>query len=277
MLRRNVQTNMKLTSQAAANLADSLIANCLPVWFPRVCTVRYMATLGMHSVTASWNHCQGTLQLLSLFVIMFGILDAQGRPESPLMRALDTDHDGVISAAEMEHAAAALAPLDTNHDGALDQSEVRPARRASGAASSEFVQTLMAFDRDHDGKISKSELPERMQPMLERGDANHDGFLTADEIQKLAEAQQPPEGGAGPGGRGEGFGGPGRGTRGDPLFAALDTDHDGVLSAKEIAGASAALKQLDRNGDGQLTPDEFRPQFGPGPRREMPPRDQIIL
>ena len=45
---------------------------------------------------------------------------------------------------------------------------------------------------------------------------------------------------------------------------ALDTNHDGILSADEIANASASLKKLDRNGDGQLTEDELRPPPHPG-------------
>ncbi len=34
---------------------------------------------------------------------------------------------------------------------------------------------------------------------------------------------------------------------------ALDTNHDGELSAEEIANAPASLKKLDKNGDGKLT------------------------
>ena len=74
-------------------------------------------------------------------------------------------------------------------------------------------------------------------------------------------AQEP--GGAG-GPRG-GFGGPGgRGgmIRFSPILSALDADNDGVISAAELANAPAALKTLDKNGDGQLTEDELRPQFG---------------
>ncbi|HXY36222.1 MAG TPA: hypothetical protein VEI07_18440, partial [Planctomycetaceae bacterium] len=50
----------------------------------------------------------------------------------------------------------------------------------------------------------------------------------------------------------------------NPLMEALDTNHDGELSAEEIANAPAALKKLDKNGDGKLTEDELRPQGGPG-------------
>ncbi|HEX5398327.1 MAG TPA: hypothetical protein VFY06_04690 [Verrucomicrobiae bacterium] len=80
------------------------------------------------------------------------------------------------------------------------------------------------------------------------------------------------------------FGGPGgpamRGQRPPPpaIVAALDANHDGVIDETEIANASAALKSLDKNGDGKLTPDEFMgprprrggPGFGPGGQRRGP-------
>jgi hypothetical protein len=66
-----------------------------------------------------------------------------------------------------------------------------------------------------------------------------------------------------------------------PIIAALDANHDGVIDADEIANASNALKTLDKNGDGKLTPDELRPprpqggqqggQDGNGPEGERPP------
>jgi hypothetical protein len=72
--------------------------------------------------------------------------------------------------------------------------------------------------------------------------------------------QQPGDGGQG------GPGGPGgpRGHRPPPIaiINALDANHDGIIDALEIANASAALKTLDKNNDGQLTPDEV---IGPRP------------
>jgi hypothetical protein len=52
-----------------------------------------------------------------------------------------------------------------------------------------------------------------------------------------------------------------------PIIAALDTDGDGVISADEIEKAAASLRKLDKNGDGQLTPDEYRPK---PPKRDGP-------
>ncbi len=43
----------------------------------------------------------------------------------------------------------------------------------------------------------------------------------------------------------------------DPIFAALDRDHNERLGARELAGATARLLTFDTNSDGQLTPDEL--------------------
>jgi collagen type III alpha len=73
---------------------------------------------------------------------------------------------------------------------------------------------------------------------------------------------------------GRGFRGPGEeGGRGrfrgpggppNPLFAAIDTDSDGVISARELRKAAAAIKSLDADGDGSITLAEASPQRGPG-------------
>ncbi len=61
----------------------------------------------------------------------------------------------------------------------------------------------------------------------------------------------------------------------NPLMHIFDTNHDGVISADEIANAPAALKALDKNGDGQLTADELRPPRGPkGDKGKKPNGDQ---
>jgi len=69
-------------------------------------------------------------------------------------------------------------------------------------------------------------------------------------------------------------GGPEGGRRPPPrIIAALDLNHDGVISADEIAKAPESLKKLDKNGDGQLTPDELRPPRPPGgPRQNEAPK-----
>jgi hypothetical protein len=76
--------------------------------------------------------------------------------------------------------------------------------------------------------------------------------------------------------------GPGAPRLAPPIIAALDVNKDGRIDANEIANAANALKTLDKNRDGELTPDEFglpRPsgqRGGPrgGPGQPLPPREQ---
>src|ERR1017187_4834649 len=49
-------------------------------------------------------------------------------PPSPLVEALDVNHDGVIDSNEIANASAALLTLDKNHDGKLTADEFRPPR-----------------------------------------------------------------------------------------------------------------------------------------------------
>ena len=87
-----------------------------------------------------------------------------------------------------------------------------------------------------------------------------------------------PAGGPPAGGPSGESGGPGRGGHRPPpppIIAALDVNKDHVISAEEIANAPAALAKLDKNGDGQLTPDELRPprpaDAPEPPQGEQPP------
>jgi Ca2+-binding EF-hand superfamily protein len=135
---------------------------------------------------------------------------------SPIMQALDADGDGELSAKEIENATAALKTLDKDNDGKLTREELRPAPGGRGpgqgpvaAMAQQMVAQLMTFDKNSDGKLSKDELPERMQPLVERADANKDGFVDRAELTTFAEqaARQ------GPGNSGPDGGGPRRGPR----------------------------------------------------------------
>jgi Ca2+-binding EF-hand superfamily protein len=212
----------------------------------------------------------------------------RGFPPNLLVTTLDSDHDGPISAVEISNAPAALRALDKNHDGKLTPDETRGPmgfgrggrgpeggeRREGGGngedSVEETVKSLMAFDANGDGKLQKSEVPERMQGIFDRGDADKDGILTADELRTMARAQSQQSAARGRGGEGEREGRGGRGPGGpfiDPVFAALDTNHDNEIDSAEIDRAPTALKALDKNQDGVLSQDEVRPNF---PGRGMP-------
>ncbi|MEO8483310.1 MAG: hypothetical protein ABI634_13945 [Acidobacteriota bacterium] len=206
-----------------------------------------------------------------------------------LFMALDRDGTPGLSDAEMSNAPAVLKALDKNGDGALtpdelpafgrggrgDESRGRGGRgdepgETQPTSADDLATTLMAFDRNNDGKLTRAEVPERFQGLFDRADSNKDGQLTPEELKQSA-ASQPPS--SQRGGRDEGEGGPrGReGRRGggpfggpDPLVSAIDLDRDGRLSSDELATLPTALRRFDRNGDGVVALDEISAGFGRG-------------
>lgn len=119
---------------------------------------------------------------------------------------------------------------------------------------------LALFDTDHDGVLSADEI-QTAADALGQLDQNGDGQITRDEMRPprpegddqppaLDEPGKPPQGKRPP----------------PPLIAALDADKDGTISAEELEAAPESLKELDKNGDGELSPEEFL--HGPPPPRE---------
>ncbi len=208
-------------------------------------------------------------RLATVLFAAAAISSAQPGPprQSPIIAAVDTDHDGTVSAGELSGAARALATLDKNHDGQLTEDEIRPQfgggrgggeRRGPEDGGGDLLKTLMALDANSDGQLSKSEVPERMQGLFTRGDKNSDGVLSAEELKALAGSQRRPEG---------------EGPPMDSIRAALDTDRDGTISAAELSAAPTALAKLDRNGDGMVSGDEVRPMRGGGMRGRGNPEE----
>ena len=117
------------------------------------------------------------------------------------MLALDTDGDGELSAKEIENATASLKTLDKDKNGKLTENELRPdfdRGRGPGMGGEAIITQLMAFDKNGDGKLSKAEIPQRLQGLLERADTNKDDVLDRDELTKLARQRSPRNGGPGP-------------------------------------------------------------------------------
>jgi hypothetical protein len=119
---------------------------------------------------------------------------------------------------------------------------------------------MQALDADNDGEISDEEISKSAESLAAL-DQNKDGKISPEELRP----KQP--GGPGPQNSGPGTAGaPKRGMRPPPIVDALDADRDGRISADEMEKATAALKSLDKNQDGELTGNEmFFPPQGPPP------------
>lgn len=120
----------------------------------------------------------------------------------PIVRALDADKDGTLSAFELANATTALKALDTNNDGTIAAEELRPARPADAptppagapqrpAPSADQPRPvdpiMLALDADGNGSLSAAEIANATKSLLAL-DANKDGALSPDEYRPL-----PPE------------------------------------------------------------------------------------
>src|SRR3954471_11847592 len=91
------------------------------------------------------------------------------------------------------------------------------------------AQKHQKMDTDGDGKISRAEW-KGPADMFDKLDANHDGYITADERP-----------------RGRGFD-----------MTKMDTNHDGKISKDEWKGRPQMFDRLDSNHDGFITNDEMK-------------------
>ena len=113
---------------------------------------------------------------------------------------------------------------------------------------------LALFDTDRDGTLSAEEIQDAAEA-LGKLDRNNDGEITREEMRPPAPPEgKPPHGHRPP----------------PPIIAALDADKNETISAEELEGAPESLKQLDKNEDGELSPEEIHPH-GPPPRRPQGP------
>ncbi len=193
----------------------------------------------------------------------------------PVMAALDADQNGEISSDEIAKATQALKALDKNSDGKLTIEEIRPkmdgmmhgGRRPDGggfgfgsseaangvpssASPSDKIDKIMDLDRNGDGRIAKEELPESAQRMLGKADADSDGYLTRDEIEKVADTL-PPLGAMGQGGNGGSGSAGARGRFGEGMGMGMGMFADGPAAMID------RLFRLDADKDGKLTREEL--------------------
>lgn len=111
---------------------------------------------------------------------------------NPVLRALDTDRDLILTKWEIDAAPERLRKIDWNHDGKLSADEcgftLRPSPRIPPQVFEQMRARYMrlnpvlnALDADHDLEISPAEI-ENSAAALRSLDRNRDGSLTAEEV-----------------------------------------------------------------------------------------------
>jgi hypothetical protein len=116
-----------------------------------------------------------------------------------------------------------------------------PPHRKQEAPYHPATDILLAYDANHDGTITRAELEAGLRADFAKADYKHLGKLDEEEAravnqQRLATDQ----------------------STASPL---VDWNHDGFIDFAEFAANARSLfDQMDRNGDGKLTPEEIHPQ-----------------
>jgi len=143
--------------------------------------------------------------------------------------------------AKYEHSDAGFKAADTDGDGSLSPAEFLAHCKAVDVGAEDGARLLKEVDTDGDGKISEAEYKNALG-------------VTLDELKKRARDE---------------FGAP------DKSFPAFDTSGDGQIDAEEWKAAceklgipegraADLLKEVDQDGDGQVSEKEFRAIMGMG-------------
>jgi Ca2+-binding EF-hand superfamily protein len=106
------------------------------------------------------------------------------------------------------------------------------------------------LDKNKDKKISRDEASQIPPQMFDRIDTNHDGFIDEEEWNAMRNRF---------GGGGGGMGGGPR--TGESLTKLLDANADGKVSRDEFAKILSLFDILDKDHNGELSPDELNGFF----------------
>jgi Ca2+-binding EF-hand superfamily protein len=210
---------------------------------------------------------------------------------------MDTDGDGLVSV--KEHAAGAKAMferMDANHDGNVTAAEMDAAhammmKRVGGMHGAHPMPgkgmgpgmpaggMMGMMDSNRDGAITAQEHAAHAKAMFERMDADRDGKVTAGELtvghETMTKEVRIVHRGPGMPGMGmdsEMGAGMGSGMSSADRISKMDRNGDGRLSAAEhAAGAQAMFNAADTNKDGKLSTAERMAHHGAMMKHGMHP------
>lgn len=120
----------------------------------------------------------------------------------------------------------------------------------TGTASG--IKQLLRYDANKDGTLTRAEMEVGLKADFEALDKDHSGTLTASEASIENQRRYKEDG---------------------PQYSPLiDWNQDGVIDFNEFANTARSLfDELDRNHDGELSPDELKTPRGPALEEQKKP------
>ncbi len=217
-----------------------------------------------------------------LFLLTAGLLadEPAGLHPEEVFQQLDKNHDGFLNAAEIPSAqqrffARLVRLADDDQDGRLNEDEfiaghepddgpglpVTGLGGSGGRRPGNPQQRFQMLDRNKDGKVSRSEVPQfakdRLEPLFERLGKDE---LTLEDFQR-GQPSEPDKERSAP----------------ERLFAQLDTNEDGKLSSDDQPAGDGKsqlrqiLRRLAKDSSVGLTKAEFLKAYSQKPDVEITP------
>ncbi len=177
------------------------------------------------------------------------------RDPAEMVKRFDKNGDGKLQISELpDHMQAWLGKADADHDGVLSVAELTAARdsfkkewaehRGGFRGKADPSELVKHFDKNSDGKLQVSELPDRMQAWLGKADADHDGVLSIAELTAARDSLIKEH------------------------FARMDKSGDGALTKDEVGERRwARLSAADADGSGSVTLAEMQQAVASGKLR----------
>lgn len=102
------------------------------------------------------------------------------------LKAADRNNDGQVSRPELvSYRTTQWTRFDRNGDGYFSRDDL-PGFVQDRWDGEKLVQLRRAYDRDHDGRISRAEFVSGPTPAFDAADTNHDGLVSEAELRAMS-------------------------------------------------------------------------------------------
>lgn len=133
-----------------------------------------------------------TLFLLSLALVAAGPASALAQmprldPDSVAQRLemADLNKDGMITRQEfLSSRSQSFSQIDRNHNGYLSADDL-PAIARQSERGRAFMEMMTTMDRNHDGRVSRSEFVNGPTPVFDNADTSGNGVIDGYELKQL--------------------------------------------------------------------------------------------